>query len=200
MACSGINETNELSGLKSCFIDLTLNTTSEAVSPVIDLQRTTLLAVANRLNNIDSSSDVYPTTEFFASTEPDGDNNAAIYMTRKVVLENPATALRVLFAANRHETADIKVLFKTLRSDDASDFDAIGWEYFNTNGSPDLTASPSLDANDFQQYTYTAGVTDDGIGTPLAPFVGFSIKIVMTGTSTAHPPRIKDFRGIALAT
>ena len=29
--------------------------------------------IANRINNIDSSSDVFPTTDFNASTEPDGD-------------------------------------------------------------------------------------------------------------------------------
>ena len=197
---SSINETNEMTGNKSLSIPITLSSTNTNISPIIDTDRMSIIAVANRLNEISTSSDVYPTTDFAPSTEPDGDNNAAIYMTRKVVLENPATALRVLFAANRHESADIKVLFKTLRSDDASDFDAIGWEYFNTNGSPDITASPSLDANDFQQYTYSSGVTDDGIGTPLPPFVGFAIKIVMTGTSSAHPPRIKDFRGIALAT
>ena len=46
MVCSEVNETNELSGLKSCFINLELNTTSESVSPVIDLQRATLLSTA----------------------------------------------------------------------------------------------------------------------------------------------------------
>ena len=34
----------------------------------------------NQLNKIDSSSDVY--ANFNASTEPEGDNNAAIYITR----------------------------------------------------------------------------------------------------------------------
>ena len=200
MACSGINETNELSGLKSCFIDLTLNTTSEAVSPVIDLQRTTLLAVANRLNNIDSSSDVYPTTEFFASTEPDGDNNAAIYLTKQVALENPATALKVLFASHRPSTSEIKVMFKILRTDDASDFDDLGYKFFNTTGIDDDSVPASADEDDFKEYVYTAGVTDDGIGDPLDEFVGFQIKIVMQGTNCAEPPRIKDLRTIALVT
>ena len=89
--------------------------------------------------------------------------------------------------------------------------DELGWEYFNpvyatnvlqhaSSGLPDITANPSLDADDFQQYVYTAGVKDDGIGTSLEPFVSFSIKIIMTGTNTSQPPRIKDLRCIALAT
>ena len=200
MACSSINETNELSGLKSCFIDLQLNTTSSTVSPVIDMQRTTLLSVANRLNKIDSSSDVFPTTEFFASTEPDGDNNAAIYLTKQVALENPATAIKVLFNAHRPSTSDIKVMFKILRTDDSTDFDDLGYTFFNTTGVDDNNQSASADEDDFRDYIYTAGVTDDGIGDPLDEFISLQIKIVMQGTNSARCARIKDFRAIALVT
>ena len=70
------------------------------VSPVIDLGRASVNLIANRINNIDSSSDVYPTTDFNASTEPDGDQNVAIYLTKAIALENPATSLRVVFAAH----------------------------------------------------------------------------------------------------
>jgi len=200
MAASGINETNELSGLKSCFVDLTLTTSSDSVSPVIDLQRTSLFAVANRLNNIDSSSDVFPTTEFFASTEPDGDNNAAVYLTKQITLENPATAIKVIHAAHRPSTSDIKMMFKILRTDDASDFDDLGYKFFNTTGVDDNSTPASADENDFKEYIYTAGVTDDGIGDPLDEFISFQLKIVMQGTNCAEPPRIKDLRAIALVT
>ena len=200
MVCSGINETNELSGLKSCFLDLVLTTSSTTVSPVIDLQRSTLLGVANRLDNIDSSSDVYPTSEYFDSTEPDGDNNSAIYMTKQVALENPATALKVLFAAHRPATSEIKVMYKILRTDDASDFDDLGYRYFNTTGVDDETVPASADDDDFKEYVYTAGVTDDGIGEPLEEFVAFQIKIIMQGTNCAEPPRIKELRTMALVT
>jgi len=200
MACSGINETNELSGLKSCFVDITLSSTSESVSPVIDLQRTSLFAVANRLDNIDSSSDVFPTTDFVASTEPDGDNNSAVYLTKQITLENPATAIKVIHGAHRPSTSEIKMMFKILRTDDASDFDDLGYRFFNTTGVDDLQTPASADENDFREYIYTAGVTDDGIGEPLDEFIAFQIKIVMQGTNCAEPPRIKDLRAIALVT
>jgi hypothetical protein len=200
MVCSGINETNELSGLKSLFVPITLSTTSATLSPVIDLQRASLFAISNRLDNVDSSSDVYPTTEFFASTEPEGDNNSAIYITKQVALENPATALKIIFAAHRPSTSEIKVLFKLLRTDDASDFDDLGYTNFNTDGSPDEIVPASADDADFREYVYTAGVTDDGIGTPLDEFISFQIKIVMQGTNSAEPPRIKELRALALVT
>ena len=164
------------------------------------MTRASWLSVQNMLDDIDSSSDVYPTTDFKASTEPEGDNNAAIYLTKKVTLENPATALKILFAAHRPNTSEIKVLHKILRTDDASDFDDLGYTFFNTTGVPDQTVNPSLDKDDFQEYLYTAGVTDDGIGTPLDEFISFQIKIVMQGTNCAEPPRIKELRAIALVT
>ena len=196
---SKINETNELGGAKSFFLDIGLSTTKSNLSPVIDLDRASVIAVGNRINNVDTSADVYPTTEFVASTEPEGDQNAFIYITKKVALENPATAIKVFFAANRHNTADIEVYFKTLRSDDASDFDDLGYVAFNSDGSPDDTVQPSLVKSDFQQYLYTAGVKDNGEGTSLDEFIAFSIKIVLKGTNSAQPPRVKDLRCIALA-
>jgi hypothetical protein len=160
---SSVNETNELGGAKSFFLDIGLSTLRSNLSPVIDFDRLSAIAVGNRINNVDSSSDVYPTTDFVASTEPEGDQNAFIYITKRIPLENPATALKVFFAAHKHSSAEIKVLFKTLRSDSADDFDEIGYEFFNTTGTTDSTVQSSLDEDDFQQYLYTAGVTDDGI-------------------------------------
>jgi hypothetical protein len=204
MICSEINETNELSGVKSFEMPITLSSSNSNLSPVIDLTRCSWVSVQNILDNIDSSSDVYPTTDFVASTEPEGDNNVAIYITRKASLAQSATALKVFFSANRDTDSEILVMYKILRSDDASDFDELGWRFFNdtasTPGLPDTTTNPSLGRDDFQEYLYTAGVTDDGIGDALDPFISFSIKIVMQSTNSAEPPRLKDFRAMALAT
>lgn len=197
IVCSKINETNELAGGKSLIMPITLSTLNRNISPVIDTQSMSMILVGNNLNSINSSDDVY--LNYNASTEPDGDNNAAIYITKKIALENPATALKVFFAGNIQGTSEVEVLFKTLRSDSSDDFDELGYVYFNTDGSPDNTVAKSLATTDFQQYVYTAGVTDDGIGTPLPEFAQFAIKIVMKGTNAAQPPILKDLRAIALA-
>ena len=200
MIASSINESNELTGTKSLKIPVTLTTTKQNVSPVVDLQRASWICIANRMNQIDSESDVYPTTDFVPSTDPDGDNNSAIYMTKKVTLENPATALKVFFAAYRHSSATIKVFYKILRTDDASDFDDLGWTAFNSTGTTDDSVNSSLENQDLQQYTYTAGVKDDGSEISLDEFISFSVKIVMQGTNSSEPPRLRDLRCIALAT
>jgi len=206
MVASEINETNEMSGSKSLIMPLTLSSTNSNVSPVIDLKRMTFLAIANRINEIDSSADVYPASIYDPMTDPSGDDHDAIYLTKRATLENPATSLRVIFDANREDTADIKVLYKILRTDDANDFDELDFRFFNdggtiaTSGGPDVSVSPSLGLNQFNEYEFTAGVTDDGIGTPLDEFIAFQIKIVMRATNSARPPRIKDLRILALAT
>ena len=83
-------------------------------------------------------------------------------------------------------------MYKLLRSDDSSDFDEIGYNFFNTTGAPDTVVNPSLDVDDFKEYEYTANNLDE--------FIAFAIKIVMQGTNSSEPPRIRDLRAIALAT
>ncbi len=200
MVASNINETNELASTKSFQLNLPMTTTDTNVSPIVDTDRLSAILIANRINNIDSSSDVFPTTDFNPSTDPFGDDNVAIYITKKIALENPATSIRCFFAGHKKTTADIKVLFKILRSDQSDDFDDIGYTFFNTTGIPDNTVPASLDIQDFQEYSYTAGVTDDDIGDPLPEFSQFAIKIVMQATDAANPPRVKDLRVLALAT
>ena len=200
LIASGINETNEMSGVKSLSLNFVLNSTSEFVSPYIDLDRKSLVCVANRITNIDSSSDVYPTTDFVDAIEPDGDSGETVYITKKVGLKSPATSLRVILDAHKPATADIKVMFKILRSDDASNFDDLGWQYFNTTGTTDDTVSANTTKDDFTEYQYTAGKKDDGTGSALDEFISFAIKIKMQGTNCADVPRIKDLRALALAT
>ncbi len=200
LVASNINEANEMSSVKSLETILTLNSINVNVSPVIDMDRASTVLIANRLDNIDSSSDVYPTAEYVPSTEPEGDNNSAIYITKSVQLENPATAIRVFFSANKVDTSEIKVLFKILRTDDTSSIDELGYTFFNDTGLPDAIPPNSLGRDDFQEYSFSAGIKDDGIGDALDEFISFQIKIVMQGTDAANPPKIKDLRAIALAT
>ena len=192
LIASDINQTNELAGSKSLFLEMNLGTTVENLSPVIDLDRKSVVAFANRVDNIDSSSDVFPTSSYIAPFEPEGDSGEAIYITRKVTLKNPATSLKVLHSAVRFANAEIQIMFKILRSDDAADFDEVGFEFFNTTGGPDIVTNDSTTNSDFIEYEYTANDLDE--------FTAFAIKIRMQSSNSAQPPRLKDLRAIALAT
>ncbi len=195
MIASSINETNEIAGQKSFYLDVDLSTAVENLSPIVDLDRKSVVAFTNRLDNIDSASSLGATVlqgDYVNHEQPSGDSNEAIYITRRVSLDNPATGIKVILDMNRFASADVKLMFKILRSDDASDFDEIGYSFFNTNGGPDTVVNASLSSADFKEYEYTANNLDE--------FIAFSIKIVMQGTNSSEPPRIKDLRAIALAT
>ena len=83
-------------------------------------------------------------------------------------------------------------MFKILRSDDESDFDELGFRFFNTNGGPDVVTNDSTTDDDHIEYEYSAN--------DLEEFTAFAIKIRMQSSNSSQPPRIKDLRAIALAT
>ena len=170
---------------------------------MIELDRKSVVAFTNRLNKIDSASDMGVAAlqgDYVSSEAVSGDKNEGIYITRKVALDNPAVGIQVILDMNRLSSANVKLMYKILRSDDASDFDEIGYRFFNTNGGPDEVVNASTTDDDFKEYKYTAGKKSDGSGEELDEFIAFAVKIVLQGSNSAEAPRIKDLRCIALAT
>ena len=197
IVASQINETNELSGNKSFRMTTSLESTDDAVSPQIDISRMGLIGIGSRINNIDSSSDIGTLTPYHAMTSSSGDNNDGIYITKKIALAQSATAIQVIVDAVVMSEGDIKVLYKTLRTDSAEAFDDIDWTFFNTTGIPNSTVPVSKTRTDFKEYRYLAGKDQLGLGTELSEFIAFAIKIVMQGSNSSIPPVLKDFRTIA---
>jgi hypothetical protein len=185
------NEELELANVNSFDLDIALSSSNENVSPVIDLSRTSVITIANRIDNINTSEDVSDRTTYVPSTDPIGDNNPAIYMTKKIALEVPATALRTLLAASVLDSSRFEVYYKTLRSDVTTEFDDISWVPYNDTGLSDSGKITSKFDGDFKSHLYT--VND------LPEFIAFSIKIVMKSTISTEVPVIRDFRTIALA-
>ena len=191
MIASGVNETQNLGSSKSCTVRAIIASNKDNVSPQIDLDRKSLTMHSNRIDNINSSADVYPANTFVSATAPDGDSSEAIYITKRVQLSTPATAIRVYLDAVRNASASIELMYKVLRSDDSTDFDEIGWSYFNTDGSPDELVSVVSNRTSFLEYKYTEN--------DIPEFIAFAVKIKMKGTSGTEVPLIKDLRCIALA-
>ncbi len=185
---SKINEINNMNNVDSLNINISLSTVNENISPIIDTGRMSLITIANRVDSI--SSDIGIASNYVPSTAAEGDNNPAIYMTKKITLQVPATSLRTMMAAVIQNSANVEVYYKTLRTDSTDNFDDIEWVGFNTNGSSDTLVSTSINEFDFKDYIYT--VSD------LPEFISFSIKIVMKTTNSIQPPLIRDFRTIAL--
>jgi hypothetical protein len=185
------NETANLNGTNSLDLNIQLLTTNENISPVVDLERTTAITIGNRIDKIDSAADIGTAHTYVPSTEAEGDNNPAVYMTRKISLEVPATALRTMFASVIQSTSGIEVFYKTLRTDTNTNFDDIGWVPYNTTGLPDVLPSSSKHEDDYKDYLYTVD--------SLPEFIAFSIKVVMKSSDSSQVPLVQDFRTISLA-
>ena len=204
IVASGINETNEMGGAKSLETTIQMSTTADNVSPILDTDTLGMIGVQNRINNVDAIGDVSQATTgnftsgtnsvpnaFTQSTEPKGDSNAAVYITKRVTLTNPANAIHILFDGYRaHDSngnaSEIEIYYKTLGPDTNIQFTDVGWTEATIK-----TAVPA-DASDFREYVYEIESIED--------FNTFSIKVVMQSDSSSNIPFMENFRAIALST
>jgi hypothetical protein len=201
LVCSKENENAYLNG-KSFTTGITFNTTDSNLSPILFLDTAFTEFISNRLDS--------PISDYTSDGRVNSildDPHSASYVSRAVNLVQPATSLKVILSAYRHESADFRVLYSLFRPD-SSEIDQ-SFELFpgydnlsyttsagysvvdpsKNSGRPDTFVSSSLD-NEFKEYEFTA----DNLGL----FNGYAIKIVMSGTNQAYPPRIKELRTIAV--
>ena len=176
-----------MSWSKSLFVKASLTTSNTKVSPVIDTQRISMITVQNRVNSPTSVN----TVNFKDDEQPSGSSSAAIYCTRPIVLDNPSTALEVRLTSNVRADAEVEVYFRVTSAEEVRNVKDLNWTPFNTAGEEDTSVAPAESNNEFKEYKYSAsGVTE---------FTAFQLKIVMKGSVSSYPPRIRDLRGIALA-
>ncbi len=188
MVVSEINETNEMSSSKSFVLIMTLTSSNTKLSPVLDLARSSLVTIMNKLNSPTASN----TTDFVADTAATGGSSSASYITRTATITNPATAFDIRIDANVRGSSEMEVYYRTTGpEDDSRTLETVSWIPFNTAGEEDALVTPAEDDNTFQEYQYTAS--------DLSEFTAFQLKIVMKGTNSAYPPVIRDLRSIALA-
>jgi len=184
------NET--LISAKSATMRIDLTTADTKVSPVIDLQRVSMILTENVIDNQDSAA----TTGFnvplvwIDEADPTEGSIAAKHLTKKVTLAEPASGIKVFLSANRPAEADIKVYYKSGTSDTV--LDDVVW----TEIAKEAELPADNDRVTYREYSFLAG-GDTGT---LAPFSQFQVKVVMTSTNSSRVPRIKDLRIIALAT
>jgi len=186
------SQTKFLAGAKSATIKLDLTTEDTNVTPVIDLQRTSLLLTENVIDKQDASltNGYNVPLVYVAETDPTEGSTAAKHITKQVTLQEPAVGIKILLSANRPTEADFEVYYKVGTGDDVLD-DKL-WILVDKE-----TILPAdNDRTTYREYEYLAG----GITGTLAPFTTYQVKIVMTSTNSSRVPKIRDLRIIALAT
>ena len=161
--------------------------------------------IRNRLNS--------PISDYASDSRSNAlsnDPHASVYISNQINLLKPATSLKVLTNCYNSPNNDFRVLFKLIRPDSNGveqsyelfpgysnlrdvNGDGVGDVVIDTllnDGSSDFFVGSSAEG-EYSEYEFTAN--------DLGEFVGFSIKIVMSGSNEATPLKFKDIRAVALA-
>ncbi len=118
---------------------------------------------------------------------PEGTSNEANYLTKRFTLANPATALKVLYEANRPEPSILQIYYKIAEEGDPRNFDDIPYVLSNT----DVTDNPDENRELFREREHTIS--------GLNAFSTAAVKFEFKSTSTVEVPKIKNLRVLALA-
>ena len=195
---SKVNEDAKLStlpGNKSMTLRLNFGTTDSRVSPIIDTQRISMIYTSNRVDSVISN---YATDNRVNGIETDP--TGFQYLSKEISLENPASSLKVIVEVYKDRDADVRGFFAI---SDHQNFNPI-YEPFpgfnnidergqiidisNSDGLSDTFVAP---IEDFREHSFTID--------ELPSFKSYRIKLLLTSTNQANPPKIRNLRVIALA-
>ena len=118
---------------------------------------------------------------------PEGTSNEANYITKRFTLANPATALKILYEANRPEPSILQIYYKIAEEGDPRNFDDIPYVLSST----DVTDNPDENRELFREREHTIS--------GLNSFSTVAVKFEFKSTSTVEVPKIKNLRVLALA-
>lgn len=171
------NETTSLSGNSSVSIKVDLKSGNDYVSPIVDLQRCSMILVGNC---IDDNSTISPVAE----THPRDGTAGAKHVTTVYDLVNDAVGMQILFNYNVPSEADLDVYYRT--ATDGVDIEDEDWVYQDTESALVKTEDASVYSE--------AQALPGGIAGSLAAFNKAQVKIVMRSTNTSAVPTVKDLR------
>lgn len=205
--CSKINETNKLGtlpGNKSMNLRINLDSVDSRVSPVLDTQRISTILTSNRVNSVISN---YSTDNRVNSISDDP--TAFQYLSKEIVLENPATSIKILVNAHVNLYSNIRAFYAISQTENFkpiyvpfSGFNNLNErgqviDSANNDGLSDSYVPPSINLGfspaeiEYKEYVFTAD--------NLPSFKSYRIKLIMTSTNQVYVPRMRDLRVIALA-
>jgi hypothetical protein len=164
--------------------DGTFTSTNAYLSPVIDMERCSVITIGNR---IDNNAGVFNAglTALTATAETTAalGSNLAKYVTKTIELQDTSDAIKIYLDINRPNGSFVDVYYKT--GNTAGTFDAESW----------VEATPNTTVKFSDGSTYDETVYDIA---PASSFTIFAIKIVMRSTGTSYIPMCQDLRAIAM--
>jgi hypothetical protein len=210
MIASPLNESiylnsDQFPGNKSFTMLFNLSTFDTRLSPAIDLDNASVVFTSNRVNN--------PVTNYAADFRVNGveeDPNSFVYVSKNIVLENPATSLQVILDAYVSNNNDLRVFYALNQNTKVEETVFVPFPGYsniasngaiidisNNNGTSDVKV-PTIDSyqpepsvNLYKEYKF--GIDE------LIPFGSFRIKVIGTSTDQSTVPLIRALRALAFA-
>lgn len=201
-------------GAKTNKVRAILSTSSDYVSPVIDMLRTSSIFVDQIINaNNYATSNVY--ASYPGECQPNGGEILNKYISVPITLAvgQDAEDLLVMITAYRPPGTDVLVFAKLLNGQDTDTLAQRPWIPLVRRG--DNVYSSFTNRSDFKEYSYdmppeimTGQPSDNSSGGEFqyynsqgVLFTGYKyyqIKVALTGTDSTIVPKVSDLRAIAL--
>jgi hypothetical protein len=180
-------------GERSATIQIPLSTTSELISPVIDMSRSSLSTVCHEIDKQAAVSTTGYNVPINYQDEVTAENGSALakHITTPIGLSEAAIGLKVLISAHRPSVADFLVYYRV--AEDGEILKDKLWVLIDKENEIPSDENPLV----YREYEYLIG--GDGVTDPLSAFTEFQLKVVMRSTSSSKVPVIKNLRAIALA-
>jgi len=201
IANSYVEAAAPLNGARSATFKVSMETTSVNVSPVIDLQRASLILITNIIDKQSSDrslgslpgrtlgSGVNTPLAYKAETDPTDGSHIAKHITVPVTLADQAVGLQIVLGANRPADAEFEVYYRTATS--GNNIRLLPYTLVTAEGTVPSDDNPNV----FREYKYLVG----GKNGTLTPFSQYQLKIVFRSGNSSKVPAITDLRVIALA-
>jgi hypothetical protein len=170
-----------------------LTSTVDNLSPMIDSTRCSAILITNRIDFVIDGT-TPPTNPagaappYVAETAASGATNSARYITKPVVLAQPANSIHFYLNIIWPPQAQVDVYYKILPTNTNDTF--ASQDYVLMTPDPGTSFSPSQSPSQVNQYYWW----DNNIG----DFTTFAIKVVMRSTSSSNVPQCSSLRAIAL--
>jgi hypothetical protein len=183
---------------------LFLGTTNSKLSPQIELQRCSIYAVSNRVN-----SEILNYAEDSRVNSIFNDPSACQYISKEILLENPASSLQIITDAQLPSECDIRAFYSISGNPGFEPVFTPFPGYLNINsrgliineedsdGRTDVLVSSSnkrgfgISDTIFTEHKFSVD--------NLPSFRTYRIKLVMTSTNQTLVPQLKNLRVVALA-
>lgn len=187
-------------GTSSLTVEANFSVAGKFVSPMINVDSFSVTTISNRAEALTAATyNVAPQAANRLIPETNGYQGVESYkyVTRNILLQNPANDLYIYFDVYKDLNADFDVYVKRVSVYDNTDVDSIPWMLVDNLDK----SHSSVDLTDRIEYTIQASENITGwldSNSEPEPYTAFKVKLVGRTTNSSNPVLFRSLRAIAV--